>query len=188
MELVLASSSQRRQDLLEEAHIPFRVEAPHIDEWTPESHPEYIPQDLALANARRKADVISLRNPTAAVLAADTMVVCQDRILGKPADLDEARRMLGFLSGKTHAVMTAAVLMVRPRKTVREHVAQTCVHFRTLDTAAIRAYLERVHVLDKAGAYAYQDRGEDIVEQVEGSTSNIIGLPMEIVLPWIEEL
>lgn len=188
MELVLASSSPRRQDLLEAAGVLFRVEAPLVDEWTPESHPEYIPADLALANARRKADAVSLNHPSAAVLAADTIVVCEDRILGKPDDLEHARQMLAYLSGKSHSVMTAAVLIIRSRKTVKEHVARTCVRFRPLDSAAIHTYLSQVPVLDKAGAYAYQDRGREIIEYTEGSTTNIIGLPMEIVLPWIRDL
>jgi septum formation protein len=188
MELVLASSSQRRQDLLEEARILFRVEAPHVDEWSPESHPQMPPQDLALANARLKAEAVSLRHPHTAVLAADTIVVCEDRILGKPANLEIAHQMLEFLSGKAHTVMTATVLIVRPRKTRREHVAQTCVSFRSLHADAIQKYLAQVHVLDKAGSYAFQDRGEDLVERIEGSRTNIIGLPMEIVVPWIEEL
>ncbi len=188
MELVLASSSPRRQELLKEASVAFRTEAPDIDEWTPESHPELIPSDLALANARRKADAVSQHHPTAAVLAADTIVVCENRILGKPADLNEARHTLEFLSGKSHSVMTAVVLIAHAPKILKEKVAETHVHFRPLDSAAIESYLSQVHVLDKAGAYAYQERGKDIVERIDGSASNVIGLPMEVVLPWLDAL
>lgn len=187
MELILASSSQRRQDLLEEANVLFRVEAPLVDEWTAETNPELSPPDLALANARLKVAEVSQHHPDAAVLAADTVVVCENRILGKPADLAEAGEMLRFLSGKTHEVLTAVTLVRQSLKEAHEHVARTRVRFRHLDAAIISTYLQRVHVLDKAGAYAIQEHGGDIVEQVEGSVSNVIGLPMEIVLPWTQK-
>jgi len=121
-------------------------------------------------------------------VAADTLVVCQSRILGKPADEKMAEEMLGWLSGRTHEVITATVLILPGGKKTREAVVRTRVKFRILGIEEVRSYLRDVEVLDKAGAYALQDGGDRIVEQVEGSRSNVIGLPMETVLPWCEEL
>lgn len=186
--LVLASASPRRQNLLEEAGIPFRVDAPDIEEWDAASHPELAPADLVLANARRKAEAVAARHPGAVVLAADTLVCCEGRILGKPAGPAEAETMLAWLSARTHEVLTGVAWRDPAARELREHVARTRVTFRPLDTAGIRAYLAKVPVLDKAGAYALQDHGFDLIERVEGSASNVVGLPMEIVLPWTRTL
>ncbi|NJK92892.1 MAG: septum formation protein Maf [Blastochloris sp.] len=184
MELILASSSSRRQDLLEEAGILFRVDAPLVDEFDSHSRPELSPLDLALANALLKAETVALRHPQGIILAADTIVVCDGRTLGKPLDLTEAHQMLRWLSGKTHEVITAVVWLRVQEKILHEHIARTRVTFRPLDDAAIQNYLGKVHVLDKAGAYAYQEHGHEVVERVEGSKTNVIGLPMEIVQHW----
>jgi septum formation protein len=190
MDLVLASSSPRRQDLLEEAGIPFRVIVPDIEEWDANSHPELSPHDLVRLNARRKAEAVhqlKLHTPETIILAADTIVVCEGRILGKPADLNDAKTMLAWLAARTHEVLTGVAWLDVHGKILREHVARTRVTFRPLDDSLIRTYLEKVHVLDKAGAYAAQEHGFDLIERVEGSLSNVIGLPMEIVRSWQEE-
>lgn len=188
MELILASSSPRRQDLLEEVGIHFRVDAPMVDEFDAASRPDLSPIELALANAQLKAEAVALRHAQGIVLAADTIVFCDGRTLGKPIDMAEAREMLRWLSGKTHEVITAAVWLNIKEKIMHEHVARTHVTFRSLDDQAISAYLAKVHVLDKAGGYAFQEHGYEIVERVEGSKTNIIGLPMEIVSQWWAEL
>ena len=188
MELILASSSPRRQDLLEEAGILFRVDAPMVDEFDAVTHPDLSPIELAKANARLKAEAVVPRHPQGVILAADTIVFCDGKTLGKPADLAQARQMLGWLSNKTHEVITAAVWLKVQQKIMHEHVARTHVTFRPLDDAAITAYLAKVHVLDKAGAYAFQEHGYDVVERIEGSKTNVIGLPMEIVNQWWSEL
>lgn len=187
MELILASSSPRRQDLLEEAGILFRVDAPLTDELDADSNPHLPPNELALTNALLKAETVALRHPNGIILAADTLVYCDAKILGKPADLNQAREMLSWLSGKTHQVITAAVWLKVQDKVVHEHIARTHVTFRNLNSERITSYLEKVYVLDKAGAYAFQEHGYDLVERVEGSKSNIIGLPMEIVMQWWSE-
>ncbi|MEO0454852.1 MAG: nucleoside triphosphate pyrophosphatase [Verrucomicrobiota bacterium] len=186
MGLILASSSQRRQDLLENAHILFRVSAPHVDEYSGETHPQLSPAELTLANAKLKAEAVSICHPEDDILAADTIVYCDGRILGKPNDLNEAFQTLQFLSAKTHEVLTGVFFIQSLKKQIRQHVCRTQVKFRSLTSEMIRDYLDRVHVLDKAGSYAYQESGSLIVEQIEGSSSNIIGLPMETVLPWLE--
>jgi septum formation protein len=99
-----------------------------------------------------------------------------------------AEEMLGWLSGRTHEVITATVLILPGGKKTREAVVRTRVKFRNLGVEEVRSYLRDVEVLDKAGAYALQEGGDRIVEQVEGSRSNVIGLPMETVLPWCEDL
>ena len=188
MRLILASTSPRRADLLRESGISFRVEKPEVEEWVAEDFPEVSPGDLARVNARRKAKAVAERYPDQPVLAADTLVVCGGRVLGKPADETVAEEMLGWLSGRTHEVITASVLILPGGKKTREAVVRTRVKFRSLEASEVRAYIREVEVLDKAGAYALQDGGDRLVEQVEGSRSNVIGLPMETVLPWCEDL
>ena len=188
MRLVLASSSPRRADLLRESGISFRVETPGVEEWSAEDFPEVQPGELARGNARRKARAVAGRKPGLAVLAADTIVGCQGKILGKPVDEEMARQMLASLSGRIHEVVTAVVLVLPDGKKIRESVVRTRVKFRDLSPKEVDDYVRSTDVLDKAGAYALQEGGDRIVERVEGSRSNVIGLPMEIVLPWCEEL
>jgi septum formation protein len=182
MDLVLASTSPRRHALLREAGIPFVTANPDVEEWDAFSHPENTPTELVLANARRKAMAVWQEHQESCVLAADTLVCCEGRILGKPTDLGQAKEMLRWLSGRSHEVMTA-VTWIHGRD-LRESVVRTWVTFRSLDDAMIEEYLRKVHVLDKAGAYALQEHGALLVERVEGSRTNVIGLPMEKVLEW----
>ena len=188
MRLILASTSPRRADLLRESGIVFQVIRPEVEEWTAEDFPEVAPGELARANARRKAKAVVEKNPGKPVLAADTLVICEGKILGKPADEEMAKQMLGWLSGRIHEVITAAVLMMPGGKKSREAVVRTRVKFRPLEAKEVSDYVREVDVLDKAGAYALQDGGDRLVERVEGSRSNVIGLPMETVLPWCEDL
>lgn len=188
MRLILASTSPRRADLLRESGVLFRVEAPGVEEWAAEDFPEIQPGDLARGNARRKARAVAARYPGEPVLAADTIVVCEGRVLGKPADEAMAHRMLGWLSGRTHEVVTAVVLVLPDGKKIRESVVRTRVRFRRLEPGEAEAYVREIDVLDKAGAYALQEGGDRLVERVEGSRSNVVGLPMETVLPWYEAL
>ncbi|MEM6822599.1 MAG: nucleoside triphosphate pyrophosphatase [Verrucomicrobiota bacterium] len=187
MELILASSSPRRKDLLSEAGILFRASSPNVEEWSTESHPDLSPNDLALSNARLKADCIRQKNPTAVVLAADTIVYCKGDVLGKPNSRSDAIRMLSLLSNSTHEVITGMVWHVSYNRTVKEYIGRTFVTFKPLNEKRINEYIDRVNVMDKAGSYALQDRGEDIVERIEGSRTNVIGLPMEKVHQWWTE-
>ena len=188
MRLILASTSPRRADLLRESGISFRVEPPQVEEWSAKDFPEIQPGELARGNARRKARAVAEKHPGQPVLAADTIVVCEGRVLGKPADEEVAKQMLAWLSGRTHEVVTAAVLVLPDGKKIRESVVRTRVKFRELAVAEVEAYVREIDVLDKAGAYALQDGGDRLVERVEGSRSNVVGLPMETVLPWCEDL
>jgi len=136
-------------------------------------------RELSLINAHRKARDIAKRHPDEVVLGADTLVSVGSKIFGKPADREEAFRMLQVLQGRTHEV-TSGVCLIR----LREHretlfAERTEVRFRALDDSGIRRYLERVDPLDKAGAYAIQEHGDWIVEEITGSYTNVIGLPIE---------
>jgi len=134
---------------------------------------------LVTENARAKALEVAVKHPQSVVLGADTLVWLEGQALGKPADLDDARRMLRMLSGRVHEVATGVYLLrMEPREQVEFHEV-TQVRFRVLEESVIEDYLEAVDVLDKAGAYALQERGEMLIETVEGSWSNVVGLPME---------
>ncbi len=176
--LILASVSPRRSELLATLGLPFTVVASQAEELAA----EYLTaRELAMVNAHRKARVVAKRHPDALVLGADTVVVLGDRFFGKPADMAEARGMLRALSGKTHQVVTGMALIHLRGYWERLVAEMTEVRFRTLSEGEIRGYLERIQPLDKAGAYAIQDYGELIVEEVRGSFTNVIGLPMELL-------
>lgn len=133
---------------------------------------------LVTANARAKALEVAAQHPQSVVLGADTLVWLDGRVMGKPGSLGNARRMLRELSGRVHEVATGIHLVrLEPRKQVEFHEV-TRVRFRAFDERTIDDYLAAVDVLDKAGAYALQDQGEMLVEAVEGSRSNVVGLPV----------
>jgi septum formation protein len=176
--LVLASASPRRRELLLAAGLTCTFEPAQVDEL---DAPELGLAALVLANARAKALAVAGTRPGDIVLGADTLVWLDGSPLGKPTDTDAARRMLGELSGRVHEVATGIHLVrLEPRVQVEFHEV-TRVRFRQLDAEGIGEYLRRVDVLDKAGAYALQEHGEMLVESVEGSRSNVVGLPMERV-------
>jgi len=178
--LVLASRSPRRRELLVAAGAKdVTIAASDVEESSDAS------QGLAalvLNNARAKATDIAAQFPKSIVLGADTLVWLDGAALGKPSDMGEARHMLDRLSGRVHEVCTGVHLVrLDPHLQVEFHET-THVRFRPLDAAAIDAYLQRVDVLDKAGAYALQEHGDLIIESVEGSRSNVVGLPVERTL------
>ncbi len=137
---------------------------------------------LVTANARTKALSVASAHPAAVVIGADTLVWLDGHALGKPGDLNEARSMLARLAGRVHEVATGVHLVrLAPRRQIEFHET-TRVRFRPFGEEVIAAYLDRVQVLDKAGAYALQEHGEMLVESVEGSRSNVVGLPLERTL------
>lgn len=183
-ELILASGSPRRRDLLSEAGYRFRVEAPGVEENEDTSLPIRL---LTEGNARDKAAAVAERNPDAVVLAADTLVLLGDTVLSKPGDRAEAARMLASLNGRAHEVFTAVAM--RHGRSGRSHglTVTTRVHFKTLAPAEQADYHSRIDPMDKAGAYAAQDHGALIIERVEGSMSNVVGLPMDEVAAALRE-
>lgn len=174
--LILASASPRRVDLLRSMGVEFDVVPSSADELHDES---FAPDVLCELNAERKATDVEKLYPGRIVLGADTLVALEGKLLGKPRDLAEASEMLRELSGKTHRVITGVCLCGPDRKATFSEVTE--VSFRRLGAEVIRAYLAEVNVLDKAGAYGIQERGEMIVESISGSFSNVVGLPQERV-------
>lgn len=173
-ELILASASPRRAELLREFGRPFRIVTSAVAETEEE---RLGPEGVALTNARRKAQAVAALHPEALVIGADTVVALGEKLFAKPRDLAEAERFLLELSGKTHAVITGVCLIHRGAP--REFSVRSEVEFQALTAEHAREYIRNVHVLDKAGAYAIQEHGDMIVRRMEGSLSNVIGLPLE---------
>jgi len=174
--LVLASASPRRSELLKQLGIPFDVIPAVAEEISPK---HLSPHEVCQVNAHRKARAIARHHANALVLGADTVVALDMTIFGKPKDTADAQRMLRALSGKTHQVITGIALMQLATQRERLFAVSTTVVFRKLNAAQINEYVAKVHTLDKAGAYAIQEHGEMIVEKINGSFSNVVGLPLE---------
>lgn len=178
--LILASASPRRADLLRELVTAFEV----VPSDASEVHDEQLTAwEMAQVNAYRKARVVAKKFPDALVLGADTLVYLdqETRLFGKPADRGDAERMLGELQGKEHAVITGVCLLHLRTHRQRVFADWTDVTFRPLTPEQIREYLDLIHPLDKAGAYAIQEHGDRIVAEIAGSYSNVVGLPLEKV-------
>ena len=174
--VILASASPRRVELLRELCAEFQV----IPAQAPEFHPEHLtPHESVQLNAYRKARVVAKKFPDALVIGADTEVCLGRDIFGKPADLADAERMLGRLQGRTHQVVTGVCLLHLRGHRQKLFSVSTAVTFHSLHARQIRRYLARIHPLDKAGAYAIQEQGDDIVKKISGSYSNVVGLPLE---------
>lgn len=177
MRVILASQSPRRRELLTLVGIPHDVQPADIDE-TPWPDEAPIPHTARLATA--KAQVIASRNSDALVIAADTIVVIDGAILGKPTDAADARAMLRRLSGRTHEVCTAMAVAIGEQ--VRSEVVRVQVRFRTLDDDSIARYVETGEPMDKAGAYGIQGYGATIVEHIEGDYFAVMGLSLVTVV------
>ena len=175
--LILASASPRRRELLAQLGVVFDVVVAEVTEHEESSTD---PRVMVNHNAALKADWVADRHPDATVLGADTTVFIDNHALNKPRNLMEARAMLRRLSGRTHTVFTGLALRRRRDGLQIDEEAASEVTFKPLDEAAIDAYLERVHTLDKAGGYAIQEHPELIIAGYTGSLTNIIGLPQEI--------
>lgn len=175
MRLVLASASPRRAELLRAAGLDVDVDPAGIDEAARGGE---TPQDFVRRMACEKAEAVAPRWPGRAVLAADTMVVVQEQVLGKPADANDAVRMLGLLAGRDHLVMTGVCLWGGASPAPRLHVEQTRVWFAPMSEAEIAWYVATGEPADKAGAYAIQGLGSRFVTRIEGSYSNVVGLPV----------
>lgn len=172
--IVLASASPRRSELLRAAGINFTIRVADVDEtlWPDESPPSYVAR-LAATKA------LAVARPGEIVLGADTTVVIGHEIAGKPVNIDDAKRMLRLLSGQWHEVLTG-VSLVRSGEVTTE-VAVTRVKFAAMSEAEIDWYATSGEPDDKAGAYAIQGLASRFIERIEGSYSNVVGLPLETV-------
>jgi septum formation protein len=175
--LILASASPQRRAILEQICIPFDVQVSGVDEL--EEGPA---SEVALENAYRKAAAVAgaVDRSSLPVLGVDTVVALGSRNFGKAADAGAARDMLGALAGRRHLVISGICLIEGER--VRTAAAQTVVQFRSLDVAAIDAYVATGEWRGRAGAYAIQGRGAVLVERVEGDYLNVVGLPVAALL------
>ena len=174
--LVLASCSPRRAALLSEGGFEFEIASPRIAE---KFDAALTLRELTLWNAIRKGMSIAQVRPGAVVLAADTLVALGNQVIGKPMDLTEAEQMLRRLSGRTHEVCSAVAIYQQTsgKSAVFRDVSR--VRFHRLSNATIKDYIAKVGPLDKAGAYAAQGSGAEIIAKIEGSFTNVVGLPME---------
>ena len=187
--LVLASASPRRREFLEKLGLTFEVDPADVDERVLKGEKA---RDYVMRVAQAKAAKVASRHKGALVLAADTSVIVDDAILGKPKDADDAREMLSRLSGRQHEVMSAVAMDGTDKAAIR---VETKVRFRPLTSEEIQWYVGTGEPLDKAGAYGVQGLGGTFVLSIEGSFSNVIGLPMaetigllklaRFPLPWV---
>jgi septum formation protein len=190
--IVLASASPRRQEILRNAGIPFSVQAADIDE-TPLK--DELPRDCAERLAREKALTVWRMRPSDMVLGADTIVVADGAILGKPVDGDDAVRMLRLLSGRVHQVITGVCVvggrgdsqLTSSEPETRTASETTSVTMNELSDAEIRKYVATGEPMDKAGAYAIQGIASRWIPRIEGDYSNVVGLPMALVYSMLRE-
>jgi septum formation protein len=179
--LILASSSPRRAELLRAAGIDFIVRAADIDETIRQHEP---PRDYVARLSREKARAVVRGDEL--TLGADTTVVINGEIIGKPADAEEAGRMLRALSGQWHEVLTG-VTLARADRTISA-VSSTRVKFAELSDAEIEWYVSTGEPMDKAGAYAIQGHASLFIERIEGSYSNVVGLPVQLTYHLARQL
>jgi septum formation protein len=182
--LILASASPRRQELLRNAAIPFEVQPADIDETPLAGEP---PRDYAGRLAREKALKVSRERPQDYVLGADTIVVVDEIILGKPRDADDAVRMLRLLSGRTHEVITGVCIFDPIAGDTEQASETTRVTMRELSDDEIRDYIATDEPMDKAGAYAIQGIASRWIPRIEGDYSNVVGLPVALVCSMLKK-
>ena len=179
--IILASASPRRAELLRQIGAPFRVAVPAIEELTGSALP---PVELVQENARRKALAMASEAGGLPVLAADTVVALGSEIFGKPRDEADAVRMLERFAGRTHEVYTGVAIAAR--EGIETAAARTVVEFAPLTSEMIRRYVATGEPLDKAGAYAAQGRAAVFITRLEGSFSNVVGLPLHLTATLAE--
>jgi septum formation protein len=174
--VILASSSPRRKELLAQLKLPFKIVPSDVAELVNEN---LTAGELCQVNAYRKARAVSKKFPDAVVIGVDTLVSLGRKVYGKPASKSDARRMLAELQGHTHQVLSGVCLIHLREHRQKVFADQTHVTFRSLSPTDITKYHKKVDPLDKAGAYAIQQQGDDLVEKISGSFTNVVGLPLE---------
>jgi septum formation protein len=183
LKVVLASSSPRRRDLLTLVGIAHTVQPADIDESLRAGE---LPEAYAERLSRAKAEIVASLNPDAVVIGADTIVVIDDAVLGKPRDVGDAERMLGILSGRSHTVMTA--IAVSFRGATVSAVELVDVTFRAIDADEISSYVATGEPMDKAGAYGIQGYGATIVRRIDGDYFAVMGLSLIRLVSLMAEL
>jgi nucleoside triphosphate pyrophosphatase len=182
--IVLASASPRRKELLEQIGLRFEVDPTDYDEGkAPASKPHEMAMELSLGKAR----AATRKNRKAIIIAADTLVVLGDRIIGKPHTNAQAREMLRALNGRTHSVITGFTILDTGTGKVLSRSVETAVRMRKLTLKEIDAYVRTKEPLGKAGGYAVQGRGAVLVDRIEGDYSNVVGLPLSALAEGLRE-
>ena len=176
--IILASNSPRRKELLRQVGVSFTVDPADVDE---RPLPGERPEDYAVRVALDKARVAAARSKNGVIIAADTIVVVDDTILGKPADRNDAERMLTVLSNRVHRVITGLAVIDAASGKTMTNSAVTSVWFRDLSQQEIQSYIAGGEPLDKAGAYGIQGKGALLVKQIEGCYFNVVGLPLSLL-------
>ncbi|HLS53281.1 MAG TPA: Maf family protein [Tissierellaceae bacterium] len=175
MDIILASASPRRREILEKYNLKHRVKKSDIIEHI---RPDESPEQIAMSLAFQKAYNIALENKKSIVIGADTIVVYDNRILGKPTCKKEAKEILNLLNGQKHQVITAIALVLLDKNIKIVDYEETLVKFRDLDEDIIDRYVKTREPFDKAGAYGIQDYGALLVEEIRGCYLNVVGLPL----------
>ncbi len=175
IDVILASASPRRYELLKSIGLQFKVVKSEVEEIFSD---ELEPQEIVELNANRKGDDVAQKHPNSLVISADTIVVSKNIVMGKPHDEKDAYRMLRQLSGRTHQVYTAfAINFLSEEKKYIETVS-TAVRFRNLKEEEIWSYINTGEIVDKAGAYAIQGQGAMLIEKINGCFFNVVGFPL----------
>ncbi len=175
IDIILASASPRRYELLKSIGLPFKVVESRIEEIFSD---EYGPQEIVEINAGRKGDDVAEKYPESLVISADTIVVLNDAVMGKPRDEKDAYRMLSRLSGRTHQVYTAFVLNCKSKGKRYAEIVSTDVRFRSLSEREMWSYINTGEIVDKAGAYAIQGQGALLIDKINGDFFNVVGFPL----------
>lgn len=170
---ILASGSPRRKELLMQARYTFSIQTSDVDETV---NPQLTPSEVVCELARKKAEAVAQNHPDAVVLGSDTVVVCNDQILGKPSDAAEAKAMLTSLSDRDHSVLTGVAICEKGEVTT--FFEETVVHFYRLSEEDIDQYLETGEPFDKAGGYGIQGFGAYLVHSISGDYNTVVGLPL----------
>ena len=179
--LILASGSPRRAEIMKSVGWDFEKDVPDVDESVIDGES---PEDYVVRLAKSKADVIAKRHTGEMVLGADTTVVIEDQIIGKPLDIDDARRMLEMLSGNWHEVLTGVAIVNNGGKNTG--LQRTRVKFAEMNANEINFLVELGDPLDKAGAYAVQAQAALFIEGIEGDYWNVVGLPISLVYDLVK--
>jgi septum formation protein len=181
--VVLASTSPRREELLRLLQIEFEAQSSQVAEFAEANES---PRAMVVRLARAKAEAVHKLRPEAIIIGADTVVVCDSQVFGKPASLEDARRILRQLSGRTHEVLTGVCVIHGHTRKV--DCSRTVVEFSSLTKQEVEWYLRTGEPMDKAGAYGIQGLGARFISRVNGCYSNIVGLPLSLLYQMLKQV
>ena len=190
MKIILASSSPRRIDILQNIFDDLIIRPPFIDE---KILPNDFPIQFSERTSKEKAESVAkliTGYDSFLIISCDTIVTIKNRIIGKPSDLDDAINIIQTLNGREHEVISSITLLYEENKKIKQITSteSTCVKFKTLNDKEIVNYLNLINYIDKAGAYAIQEHGELIINSIQGSLTNVIGFPLRLFFSMLSEV